>query len=156
MTVKRFRAKLIRPEGTGTWTYFNVPFSVKEEFGTNSQVRAKGTVNGVAFRSTLMPGGGGTHYMVVNQTIREEAGVAAGDEVDVELERDTEARELIVPEDLKEALQSDEAARRKFEAFSYSHKKEYVDWIESAKRQETRIARIQKAMAMLAEGKKLK
>lgn len=152
-----FSSRLIRPEGTGTWTYLDVPFDVEQAFGSRSQVKVKGTVNGVSYRGTLMPHGNGTHYMVVNQSLRESAGVQAGDTVDVEMEQDKEARTVDVPDDLRAALQA--AAPSLLEPFlqlSYSHEKEYIDWIESAKKAETRARRIEKAVELLKEGKRLK
>lgn len=152
-----FPSRLIRPEGTGTWTYLDVPFDVEETFGSRSQIKVKGTVNGVPFRSTLMPHGNGTHYMVVNQSIRESAGVQPGDTVEVAMEQDTEARTVIVPNDLEEALQKENPSLLEpFLRLSYSHQKEYVDWIESAKKAETRTRRIEKAVVLLQEGKRLK
>jgi uncharacterized protein YdeI (YjbR/CyaY-like superfamily) len=58
-----------------------------------------------------------------------------------------------VPSDLKAALQKNAKARKTFEDFSYSHKKEYVNWITDAKRDETRKRRLQTAIQWLAEGK---
>jgi hypothetical protein len=151
-----FTAALYRPEGIGTSTFITAPFSVEQEFGTRAQVKVKGTVNGVPFRSSLMPYGNGTHYMAINQALREAAGISAGDEADFTLELDTEARVVEVPEDVNAALQENAAAGESFERMSYSHRKEYVEWINSAKKPETRTSRIAKAMVMLAEGKRLK
>jgi len=58
-----------------------------------------------------------------------------------------------VPADLKAALQRKVRARKTFENFSYSHKKEYVDWISDAKHDETRKRRLQTAIQWLAQGK---
>ncbi|ULL13606.1 DUF1905 domain-containing protein [Paenibacillus sp. H1-7] len=152
-----FTSRLIRPEGTGTWTYLDVPFDVEQAFGSRSQVKVKGTVNGVPYRGTLMPHGNGTHYMVVNQSLRDSAGVEAGDMAEVEMEQDKETRTVDVPDDLRAALQM--AAPSLLEPFlrlSYSHQKEYIDWIESAKKADTRSRRIEKAVELLQEGKRLK
>lgn len=156
MAMHTFEAVLIRPEGTGTWTYLNVPFRAEEAFGSKAQVKVKGTVNGVPYRGSIMPHGDGSHYMVVKQELREAAGVTAGDSVAVTMELDTDKREVDVPQDLQAELETDEAAARTFDGLSYSHRKEYVTWIESAKKPETRTKRIARAVEMLAEGKKLK
>ena len=71
----------------------------------------------------------------------------------VELERDDEPREVEVPTDLAEALAADAGALATFDGLSYTHRKEYVGWIEEAKREETRRNRIEKAVVMLREGK---
>lgn len=151
-----FTASLYRPEGIGTSHFITVPFSVEQAFGTRAQVKVKGTVNRVPFRSSLMPAGNGTHYMAINQALREAAGVSAGDTAEFTLELDTEARIVEVPEDLGAALQEHPLASEGFERLSYSHKKEYVEWILSAKKPETREGRIAKAVLMIGEGKKLK
>lgn len=157
MAIKRqFQAELLRPDAAGTWTYFIVPFNVEEAYGSKAQVKVKGTVNGVPYRSSVMPNGDGTHSMVVNGTIREAAGVTAGDTVIVTMEPDTTPREVEVPDDFAEALEQHQAAKEAFDSMSYSHKKEYVEWIVSAKKAETRAGRIDKAMGMLLEKKKLK
>ena len=156
MSKQHFEAVLERPEGTGTWTYFAVPFNVESVFGSRSQVKVKGTVNGIPYRSSLMPGGDGTHYMVVNGTMRKAAGVSSGSTVDVLMEIDDEARIVTIPEDLANALYENEAAGSSFEKLSFSHKKEYVEWIEEAKRQETRVKRIQKAIEKLSGGDRLR
>lgn len=90
---QQFQAKLLKPDATGSWTYFIVPFHVEEAFGSKAQVKVRGTVNGVPYRSSVMPTGDGTHSMVVNGTIREAAGVTAGDTVTVTMEPDTAPRE---------------------------------------------------------------
>ena len=85
---------------------------------------------------------------------RERAGVAAGDEVEVEIELDTEPREVTVPPDLAVALADEPQARQFFDGLSYSQKQWYVLPIEQAKAAETRERRIAKAVGMLQEGRK--
>jgi hypothetical protein len=97
----------------------------------------------------VMPHGNGFHYMVVNKSIRDSIGVTQGDEVTVTMEIDLDPRTVTVPEDFQRLLDEYPAARIKFEGFSYSHKKEWIDWINEAKREETRVNRINKAMSEL-------
>lgn len=77
------------------------------------------------------------------------AGVAAGDEIEVGIEADTAPREVVVPSDLAEAFAGDESARAAFEALAHSHRKEWVRWIEDAKKAETRARRVEKAITSL-------
>jgi hypothetical protein len=142
MAVHRFEAVLKRPEGVGTWTYLDIPCDVMAAFGAKGQVKVKGTVGGCAFRSSARPHGDGTHYLVVNQGIREAIGAAQGDRVQVELEPDTDPRVVAVPADLAEALAADAQAQEQFARLPYSHQKELVDFLESAKRPETRQKRV--------------
>ena len=83
---------------------------------------------------------------------RKGAGVEAGDTVDVDVQLDTETREVTVPPDFAKALKGDPAARQKFDALSYSNQRRYVESIEGAKAAETRARRIDKAMRELGGG----
>ena len=151
-----FEAILIRPEGAGTWTYLNVPQDVSATFGSKGQVKAKGTVNGYPFRSTALPRGDGSHYIVVGKSIRDPIGATQGEKVNVMLELDGEERQVDVPQDLEQAFETQPRAKDAFNQLTYSHKKEYVDWIMSAKQAATRQRRIEKAIVLLSEGKKLR
>ncbi|HZJ09630.1 MAG TPA: YdeI/OmpD-associated family protein [Trueperaceae bacterium] len=156
MAKHRFSATLVRPEGRGTWTYLDVPAGVSSEFGIAGQVAVAATVNGEPLRSTLMASGAGGHYLVVPRALREKLGVTSGDEVQVELELDTAPRTVEIPADFDKALAADAAAAEAFASLAPSRRKEYVAWVEDAKRSETRERRIVKAVDMIAEGKKLK
>jgi hypothetical protein len=145
--VPRFRAELQLTGRTGT--YVEVPLDVPAVFG-RARPPVRGTVNGAPLRSTIAKYGD-DYLLVINRQVREAAGVVAGDTVDIELELDTKPRIVRLPKDLAAAL--DEEARAKFDRMSYSHRKDYVDWIKDAKREETRRRRIKKAVAMIREGK---
>jgi hypothetical protein len=151
-----FEAVLIRPAGIGTWTYLTVPYLVEEVFGSKAQVRVKGTVNDVIYHGSLMPHGDGQHYMVVNKSIREAIKAEAGSLVRVTMELDTELREVHIPEDFLSELEANVDATTHFNNLAYSHQKEYVTWIEAAKKPETRTNRIAKAIEKLGAGLKLK
>jgi hypothetical protein len=149
MGAQRFNATL---EQHGSGTVVVVPFDLKEVFGSGRPpVRA--TVNGYTFRTTLFTMGGRA-LLGLNREVREAAGVESGQEVSVELERDDEPRAVEVPRDLAAALQADATVRETFDGLSYTHRTEYVRWIEGAKRDETRSRRIAKAVEMLREGVK--
>jgi bifunctional DNA-binding transcriptional regulator/antitoxin component of YhaV-PrlF toxin-antitoxin module len=153
---KVFSAKLVRMEGVGTWTYLNVPFDVEKAFGKGGQVKVKGTVNGVPCKSTLLPNGDGNHFLVVPKPVRDKAKVKAGDRVKVVLEPDATARIVEAPPDLAKALAKNKPAKQAWDDFAPSHRKAYVEWIIEAKKVDTRIRRIDKAVAMMAERKPLK
>ncbi len=151
-----FDAVLIRPEGVGTWTYLNIPGEISATFGSKGQVKVKGMVDGCPFRSTALPMGDGSHYLVVGKEIRDQIKKAVGDSVKVTLELDLEDRQVVVPDDLLQALENQPEARAGFDKLSYSQQKIYVPWILSSKRAETRSNRIERAIILLAEGKKLR
>ena len=153
---KPFTAKLVRPEGSGTWTYLTVPLDVEEVFGERGRVAVRGTIDGQPFRGSLMPHGDGRHFVVVNKSLRTAIGKEAGDTVRVQLEIDDQPRVLDLPTELSAALAAHEAALAEFDQLSYSHRKEFVDWIEGAKKPETRDRRALKAVEMVSAGKSLK
>ncbi len=151
MPKKEFTSKLERFEGVGTWTYADIPFDVERAFGKKGQVKVKGTVNGIAFRGSLMPHGDGTHFLVVNRSVRDAARVDIGHKVKIVLEAETEERVIALPPDFERALAKSKASRTGWDKLSYSHKREYLGWITDAKKEETRKRRIEKAIAELAE-----
>jgi hypothetical protein len=156
MAKKSFTATLVRPPGTGTWTYLDVPFSVPDVFGVKGQAKVKGTIDRAAFRSTLLPRGDGTHYLVVNRALRDQIGVSAGGTVRVTLERDAEPRAVSLAPDFKRALNRNRAAKAAYEKMAYSHQKAYVEWIDEARREDTRARRIEAAVKRLIDNQPLK
>jgi hypothetical protein len=156
MTIHIFESLLVRPEGVGTWTYLNIPPHVSATFGSKGQVKVKGKINGYPFRSTALPTGDGSHYLVVAKSIRDQIKAVQGDTVTVMMELDIEERQVDVPEDLIQALESQLQAQDVFSKLSYSQKKVYVDWVLSARQEATRQRRIVKALMLLSQGKKLR
>ena len=143
----RFRAELKLEGKTGT--YIEVPLDVPAVFG-RARPPVRGTINGAPLRSTIAKYGA-EYFLVINRKVREAAGVAAGQTVDIELELDTKPRTVRVPVDLAAAL--DQERRTVFDRMSYTHRREYVEWIEEAKRDGTRRRRIAKAVDLIGEGK---
>jgi uncharacterized protein YdeI (YjbR/CyaY-like superfamily) len=95
---------------------------------------------------------GGIDYIGFNRQVRERAGIAPGDRVTLTVEHDREQRIVTVPDDLADALRSAPDASRAFDGLSYTHRKEYVRWVDDAKRDATRRTRIEKTVAMLCSG----
>jgi Domain of unknown function (DUF1905)/Bacteriocin-protection, YdeI or OmpD-Associated len=147
-----FKVKLDGMEGSSV-AALRAPFDVVEVFGTRARVPVRGTINGFPFRSSLMPMGG-CHRMVVNETIRDGAGVKAGDTVTVVLERDVAERVVEVPALLKKELAKSKAAQANWETLSFTHQKEIARSITEAKLEETRTRRLAKAIDILKTGKK--
>jgi hypothetical protein len=147
----RFQATLLLAGRTATG--IEVPTEVVEALGAGKKPPVRVTLGGYAYRSTIAPRG--NRFLVgVSAEHREGAGVAAGDTLDVDLELDTEPREVDVPADLATALEGDRRASAFFETLTYSQKKWYVLPIEHARAPETRERRVEKAIAMLREGRK--
>jgi Bacteriocin-protection, YdeI or OmpD-Associated/Domain of unknown function (DUF1905) len=138
VATKRFSVVLERVQKTGTM--FRVPFDVEEAFG-RARPPVKVTIRGHTWRTT--PGVyGGVGHIVVNRAAKSATGVDAGDRVQVAMELDTEPRRVTVPADLRAALAADPVAKAAFGKLSYTHKREYVEWVEEAKRPDTRARRI--------------
>lgn len=150
----RFKATLHRPEGVGTWTYAPIPPKVSEAFASRGQVRVKGTVDGKPFESTILPTGRGGHYLVLKAEIRKAIGKEAGAAVQVEFEATTRTPKVAQPKELEAALAKDAEARAKFESMPPSHQREYVRFIGEAKKEETRLRRVGKAIAMIKAWKR--
>jgi hypothetical protein len=148
----KFKAQLVGRGPGGAWTYLQIPFSVPEIFGRKGQVPVRATINGFTFRNSLMPRAG-VHILGVGKDILASAAASPGDTVHVELALDDAPRTVTLPADLEAALAQSPSTSQLFTALSYSHKKEYVEWIESAKKPETRLKRIEKAIELLAARK---
>jgi len=146
--MKKFKTKLTAHGPGGAWTYLKVPFSVEKAFGTKARVAVTGTINGFAFQNSLMPNGDGTHSMMVSKALQTGAKAKAGNIVKVAIAVDQSERVVTIPPELMSALATNKAAATAFNALSYSHRKEFAEWIATAKREETRTGRAEKALAM--------
>jgi hypothetical protein len=134
-------------------TGIRVPEDVLAALGPGRRPPIRVTLNGHTYR-TSVGSVGGVPMFSVSADVRKMAGVAGGDQVDVDVEADTEPREVAVPADFQAALSRDPDAGRFFDGLSYSHKSAYVSWIESAKKAETRERRIPDAITMLKDGRR--
>jgi hypothetical protein len=146
----KFRAR-IQLDGK-TATGIVVPDEVMAALGPGKRPPVVVTIKGHTYRSAV-GSMRGVSKIPISAENRKSARVAAGDEVDVEVELDTEPREVTAPPELAEALKSDADAGRFFEGLSASHKKAYVAWIEGAEKAETRERRVAEAVTMLREGR---
>jgi hypothetical protein len=146
----RFHTTIL--QGDKTATGIRVPDEIVEALGSGKRPAVTITINGYTYRSSIAVLGGA--YMVgVNADNRIGAGVAGGDEVDVDIELDTAPREVIVPPDFAAALDAEPAARRTYEGLSYSNKSWHVLSINGAKADETRKRRIAKSVEALKAGR---
>lgn len=147
----KFRTTIL--QGGKTTTGIEVPPEIVEALGQGRKPPVRVTINGSTYRSSIAVMGG--RFMVgVSAENRAVTGVKGGDEVEVDIELDTEKREVKTLPDFVAALDQDPDAKRFFDSLSYSHKLRHVLAIDSAKTPETRQRRIDKAIEMLREGKK--
>src|SRR5580704_115250 len=147
-----FTVKLEGKQGSSV-AWLNAPFDVVKEFGTRARVPVRGTINGFPFRTSLMPMGG-CHGMAVNKTMRDGAGVQAGDKVSIVMEHDEDERIVEAPPLLKKELAKSKTAQANWKTLSFTSQKEIVLSISGAKQEETRQRRLAKAMDILKTGKK--
>jgi hypothetical protein len=146
----RFRTTIQQSGKTATG--IQVPDEVVEALGSGRRPAVKVTINGYIYRNTVAVIGG--VYMVgVSAEHRAGAGVAGGDEVDVDVELDTAPREVAVPADFAAALDAEPNARSTFDGLSYSNKSWHVLQVTGAKTDETRQRRIAKSVDLLKQGR---
>jgi hypothetical protein len=153
----RFKAKLSRPAATAkadSWTFLVLPRDVSAKLPSRGMVTVQGTFNGVRFRATLAPDGQRSHWLKVTRKLRETARADAGDIVTLEIAPLDKEPEPRVPADLRRALAAAPKARELWTNITPIARRDWIQWIESAKRKATRARRIENACAMLAAGKR--
>lgn len=139
--------------GGKTATGFAVPDDVVASLGAGRRPAVRVSLGQHSYRTTIASMGG--RFMIpLSADNRAAAGVAAGDDVEVQLEADTAPREVALPADLADALAHDEPARTFFQALAYTHRKEWVRWIEDAKKPQTRTTRLAATIDALHAGKR--
>jgi Bacteriocin-protection, YdeI or OmpD-Associated/Domain of unknown function (DUF1905) len=137
--------------GGKTATGIHVPDEVVAALGESRRPAVSITVNGYHYRTTAVRMGG--RFMVpLAAEHRDAAGLVAGDPVVVDIALDTAPREVTLPADLEAAM--DDQARAAYDALSFTHRKEWVRWVEEAMRPETRATRVAKTVAGLRAGRK--
>ena len=152
MTKKQTFTGVIQNAGGGGG-FVEVPFDVEAAFGSK-RPKIKAMIEGVPYRGLLVRMGGPNHMLIILKGIREQIGKTFGDEIKISVEPDVEERVVTIPAELKRVFKSDKEAKSAFEKLSYTHQKEYVKWIEDAKKDETRQSRVVKTIEMLKKGKK--
>ncbi|MEV8506344.1 YdeI/OmpD-associated family protein [Actinoplanes sp. NPDC051475] len=146
----RFRAELQATGGTTTG--FQVGDEFVADLGGGGRPKVVVTVNGESWRGSIARMGG-SYWLGVSAERRAQAGIAAGEVLDVDVELDTAPREVDVPADLATALESSPAAKSFWATLSYSNQSWHVLQVTGAKTPETRARRIEKSIALLAAGK---
>jgi hypothetical protein len=146
-----FRAVIEDAGGGGA--YVLVPLDVEQAFG-KKRVKVKALIEGIPYRGLLVRMGSPSHMLPVLKNIREQTGKSFGHEIEVVLEEDLEERVIEVPPDLARAFAENPDAAGFFDGLAFTHKKEYVNWINEAKQDATRQNRVAKTIEMLKQGKK--
>ena len=149
---KRYR--LEKFPGKGGWTFARIPEILQDKKAHFGWVKVKGTIDGYEIRKYhLMPMGNGSLFLPVKAEIRKKIKKNAGDLVHVILYSDNEPLE--VPDEMLQCLKDEPSALKFFQSLSESERNLYVRWIYSAKKEETKVERLVKAINRLMRGLKL-
>ena len=151
LQTQRFKTVLMR---SGSRIFIPIPFNPNEVWSVKQRHYIKGTVNGHGVRGSL--GSDGKQYFLpLGAAWRRGCGLDAGDPVDVALSPEGPQSENLST-DVANALDAEPPAKAFFESLATFYRNTYIKWIESAKKPETRTARIQEMIEMLKAGKKQK
>jgi hypothetical protein len=152
----RFKAKLLRPATpkNASWTFLVLPANASTKLPTRGMTTVDGLLEGHPFKATLEPDGQGSHWLKVTRALREAAGTGVGDTVAVEIVPASEESEPRVPADLRKALAAAPDAKAQWSGLTPVARRDWIHWITSARKTETRARRIANACDMLASGKR--
>ena len=145
----KFKAKIESESGGGAYILF--PYDTEKEFGTKGRVPVQATFDGVPYAGSLIKYGHPQHMLGLLKAIRAQIGKQPGDTINVELWNDEAPRTVEVPAAFEAAMKK-AGLLAGFEKLSYTYRKEYCRWITEAKKEETRAARLAKAIEMLKQG----
>ncbi len=151
-----FKATLLKPASPqrASWTFLILPKSASAKLPSRSMTSVTGTLNGCTFRATLEPDGQRSHWLKVTGKLREAAGAAVGDTVALEITPADREPDPRVPADLRKALKATPEALELWREITPVARRDWIHWITSAKRPETRVRRVDNACDMLASGKR--
>jgi hypothetical protein len=152
-SVFRFKARLFRhpkTAKTGSWTLLNIPKVVSKKL--RGMTKVEGTMNGHPFRAALEPNTSGSHWLRVNTAMREGAGADAGDTVKLVILGPEP--EPTIPADLRVALTDSHEAKTLWKDLTPIGRRDWIRWIDSAKRPETRARRVTRTVEQLSSGKR--
>jgi Bacteriocin-protection, YdeI or OmpD-Associated/Domain of unknown function (DUF1905) len=153
----RFSTKLFRPAEAArrdSWSFLILPKNASAKLPSRGMTAIEGTMNGVPFQAILEPDGQKGHWLKVDRNLRKTAGAEAGDVVILEVAPSAEEPEPKVPADLRKALAAAPKARALWSDITPIARRDWIQWIMSAKQLETRARRIKNACSMLAAGKR--
>lgn len=149
-----FTAVLENPQKKINAAFVTVPFDTQALFGTRGHIKIKATFDGHPYRGLIANMGTGSHVLLVRKGVRAAIGKKLGDRVKVVIEQDLEERTVEIPGDLQKVFVKSKKAKEFFDTLSFTNRKEYVVWINSAKKTLTRETRIKETINKLLKGLK--
>ena len=153
----RFRATLYRSTTTakvGSRIILSLPKNVSAKLPSRGMTSVEGTINEFPFQATLEPDGQGSHWLRVDRKMQKAIGSDAGDVVKLEITPVQEEPEPKVPADLQKVLVANPKALALWSDITPIARRDWIQWITSAKQLETRAHRIKNTCSMLATGKR--
>lgn len=146
---------MIQQNGEMNAAFVEFPFSTEELFSKKGQIKIKAVFDEkVEYRGSLTKMKSDCHILGLTQEVRKQLGKTFGDEISVSLIEDKEERMVKIADDIASVFDENPEAKTLFDKMSYTHKKEYIRWIEEAKKPETRENRKTKMILMILDGKK--
>jgi hypothetical protein len=152
----RFKATLHSPATprNATWAFLVLPVQASAELPTRGMATVDGTLNGKPLRATLEPDGQGSHWLKVGRALREACGARIGEVVALELVFVPDVLEPRVPPDLRRALAAAPGVAQRWAALTPAARRDWIQWLDSAKQAATRERRIANTCDMLIAGKR--
>lgn len=152
----RCKTRLLRPASPkgADWCFVVLPAAASAKLPTRSMVTVEGTLAGQPFQATLSPDGHGSHWLKVEAALCGAAGVAAGETLALVFAPVDQEPEPSVPADLRAALAAHPAAHTQWSSLTPVARRDWIHWVTSGKKAETRVKRIATACDMLASGKR--
>lgn len=153
----RFQARLLRPADKGkpvTWSFLLLPPAASASLPTRSAITVEGTLNDKPFRANLEPDGARGHWLKVPRALRVAAKAEVGETVKLEIRPSAAQLDTPPPSDLRKALAAAPEAKAVWDDITPAARRDWVSWVVSAKKAETRQRRIEAACDMLATGKR--
>ena len=151
---KIFEFDAVIQDGGEKWpsaSCIHFPYDVEESFGTKGQVKVNATFDGIPYRGSLANMGAG-HILILRKDVKAKVSKSHGDIVKVTVQKDTAERMVEVPQALQQALDTDKNIKAFYDSLSYTNRKEYARWIDTAKKEETKVRRLSKTIEMLQKG----
>ncbi|MBA4509498.1 YdeI/OmpD-associated family protein [Clostridium sporogenes] len=147
MKTYNFEAEIKKIEGKDA-TYIEIPFDVEKEFAAK-RVKVLAKFENEQYRGSIVNMGLSCYIIGVTKDIRNKIDKTYGDIIKVELQKDEEERIIIVPEEFKVKLSNNKVANDFYESLSYSQRRKYIQWLTSAKKEETKVKRMEEAIVRL-------
>ena len=151
-TVQKSFDSMVQKEGS--FTFVAIPFSPREVWGAKPRYYVMGTINGISVRGTL--GASGQDYFLrLGAAWMRDSGIESGANISVRLSLEGPQEDNIAS-DIAKALSENKKAKTFFDGLPTFYRKNFIRWIEGAKREETRVRRINEMLMLLEEGKREK